>query len=143
MYFKQMLDEHCGCASYLIASRQSHEAAIVDTPVVNVAFDGETPVEWVRSARRYYRFTHYCNITRRAAVLVANTPQALVEHVRAYLANPTLDRGGRAQVAREQCQFLDGRSAERVAAFVAEELAGVSRPGYEMQPCVESLVSSR
>jgi glyoxylase-like metal-dependent hydrolase (beta-lactamase superfamily II)/rhodanese-related sulfurtransferase len=30
MYFKQILDEHCGCASYVIASRQSHEAAIVD-----------------------------------------------------------------------------------------------------------------
>jgi glyoxylase-like metal-dependent hydrolase (beta-lactamase superfamily II)/rhodanese-related sulfurtransferase len=30
MYFKQILDEHCGCASYLIASRQSHDAAIVD-----------------------------------------------------------------------------------------------------------------
>ena len=30
MYFKQMLDERCGCASYLIASRQSQEAAIVD-----------------------------------------------------------------------------------------------------------------
>lgn len=30
MYFKQILDERCGCASYLIASRQSHEAAIVD-----------------------------------------------------------------------------------------------------------------
>ncbi len=30
MYFKQILDEHCGCASYLIASRQSHEAAVVD-----------------------------------------------------------------------------------------------------------------
>ena len=30
MYFKQILDEQCGCASYLIASRQSHEAAIVD-----------------------------------------------------------------------------------------------------------------
>ncbi|HLJ67541.1 MAG TPA: MBL fold metallo-hydrolase [Chloroflexota bacterium] len=30
MYFKQILDEHCGCASYLIASRQSHEAAIID-----------------------------------------------------------------------------------------------------------------
>src|SRR5438067_5573716 len=33
MYFKQMLDEHCGCASYLIASRQSHEAAIVDPSI--------------------------------------------------------------------------------------------------------------
>ena len=30
MYFKQILDERCGCASYLIASRQSREAAIVD-----------------------------------------------------------------------------------------------------------------
>ena len=30
MYFKQFLDEQCGCASYLVASRQSHEAAIVD-----------------------------------------------------------------------------------------------------------------
>ena len=30
MYFKQILDERCGCASYLIASRQSHEAAIID-----------------------------------------------------------------------------------------------------------------
>jgi len=30
MYFKQILDERCGCASYVIASRQSHEAAVVD-----------------------------------------------------------------------------------------------------------------
>lgn len=35
MYFKQFLDEQCGCASYLIASRQSLEAAIVD-PAVDV-----------------------------------------------------------------------------------------------------------
>jgi hydroxyacylglutathione hydrolase len=30
MYFKQILNERCGCASYLIASRQSQEAAIID-----------------------------------------------------------------------------------------------------------------
>src|SRR6266849_6340226 len=30
MYFKQILDERCGCALYLIGSRQSHEAAVVD-----------------------------------------------------------------------------------------------------------------
>jgi hypothetical protein len=28
-------------------------------------------------------------------------------------------------VVEEQCQFLDGRSAERVAAFVVDELANV------------------
>ena len=36
MYFKQILDERCGCASYLIASRQSLEAAIVD-PSIEIA----------------------------------------------------------------------------------------------------------
>ncbi|GAC1350238.1 MAG: hypothetical protein NVSMB27_30850 [Ktedonobacteraceae bacterium] len=30
MYFKQLLDERYGCASYVVASRQSHEAAIGD-----------------------------------------------------------------------------------------------------------------
>ena len=30
MYFKQFLDERYKCASYVVASRQSHEAAIVD-----------------------------------------------------------------------------------------------------------------
>jgi glyoxylase-like metal-dependent hydrolase (beta-lactamase superfamily II)/rhodanese-related sulfurtransferase len=33
MYFKQMLNERCGCASYVIASRQTHEAAIIDPAV--------------------------------------------------------------------------------------------------------------
>lgn len=33
MYFKQILDERVGCASYIIASRQSHEAAIVDPSI--------------------------------------------------------------------------------------------------------------
>jgi len=33
MYFKQILNERCGCASYLIASRQSAEAAIVDPAI--------------------------------------------------------------------------------------------------------------
>ena len=30
MYFKQILNERCGCASYVIASRRTLEAAVVD-----------------------------------------------------------------------------------------------------------------
>jgi glyoxylase-like metal-dependent hydrolase (beta-lactamase superfamily II)/rhodanese-related sulfurtransferase len=33
MYFKQILDERCGCASYLVASRRSHEAAVIDPSI--------------------------------------------------------------------------------------------------------------
>lgn len=35
MYFKQLLDERCGCASYVIASRATHDAAVVD-PSMNI-----------------------------------------------------------------------------------------------------------
>src|SRR5438270_13666055 len=39
MYFKQFLDERCGCASYVVASRQSHEAAIVDPSIDTEQYD--------------------------------------------------------------------------------------------------------
>jgi glyoxylase-like metal-dependent hydrolase (beta-lactamase superfamily II)/rhodanese-related sulfurtransferase len=33
MYFKQFLNERCGCASYVIASRRTHESAIIDPAI--------------------------------------------------------------------------------------------------------------
>jgi rhodanese-related sulfurtransferase len=33
MYFKQFLNERCGCASYVIASRKTREAAIIDPAI--------------------------------------------------------------------------------------------------------------
>ena len=97
---------------------------------------------WIRSARRYYRFTHYVNITRHGAVQVAESPAQLVDAIGRYLDDPSLDLEGRGRVVTEQCQFVDGRSAERAARFVAEELAdacGMPLPSS----CVESLASSR
>jgi glyoxylase-like metal-dependent hydrolase (beta-lactamase superfamily II)/rhodanese-related sulfurtransferase len=39
MYFKQMLDERCGCASYLLASRQTGEAAVVDPAITTEQYE--------------------------------------------------------------------------------------------------------
>ena len=39
MYFKQFLDEKVGCASYLIASRRTNEAAIVDPAIVTEPYE--------------------------------------------------------------------------------------------------------
>ena len=105
-----------------VASTISVEACIFDTPVVNICFDGPEPSPFVKSATRYYSFTHYKNITARNAVRVAKSPAELVDAVAAYLAQPGLDAAGRKQVVLDQCQFTDGRSAERVAALVIAEL---------------------
>ncbi|MEO7135047.1 MAG: hypothetical protein ABI024_12595 [Vicinamibacterales bacterium] len=125
-----------------VASTIAIEAAIFDTPVVNISFDGETPDEYVRSARRYRQFTHFVKITNRNSLRDASTAEAMVEHVASYLADPSLERDGRRLVVQDQCQFLDGRAAERVAGFVAAELAEVT--GIQVSPtCAESLASSR
>jgi 3-mercaptopyruvate sulfurtransferase SseA len=39
MYFKQFLNERCGCASYVIASRKTHEAAIIDPAIETEPFE--------------------------------------------------------------------------------------------------------
>lgn len=109
-----------------VASTITIEACIFDTPVVNICFDGPAESPYVKSARRYYSFTHYVNITSRNAVRVATSPAALVEAVAAYLANPALDAAGRRQVVQDQCQFTDGRSAERVVSLVLAELGGAN-----------------
>jgi len=109
-----------------VASTIAIEASIFDTPVVNVSFDGEAECEFARSARRYYRFTHYANITGRHGVRVADTPSQLVELVGRYLDDPALDRQGRRAIVEEQCQFLDGRSSTRVSEAILEELAGTA-----------------
>ncbi len=105
-----------------VASTISIEACIFDTPVVNINFDGPGESPYVTSARRYYSFTHYVNITSRNAVRVATSPAAMIDAVAAYLADPALDAAGRKQVVLDQCQFTDGRSAERVAGLVLDEL---------------------
>ena len=109
-----------------VASTISVEACIFDTPVVNICFDGPEESPYVTAARRYYSFTHYVNITSRHAVRVATSPAALVDAVAAYLADPSLDAAGRRQVVLDQCQFTDGRSAERVAGLVLEELGAAT-----------------
>jgi hypothetical protein len=107
------------------ASTIAIEASIFDTPIVDVAFDGEAPTEFVKSVRRYYQFTHYSNITRQGAAPVAATPEELVSFVGRYLKDRSLDRDGRRRVVLDQCQFTDGHSSERLASFVIDELADV------------------
>lgn len=108
-----------------VASTISIEACIFDTPVVNIGFDGPEPTPYVRSAKRYYAFTHYVNITAREAVRVAWTPGEMIDWIRRYLDDPSIDRAGRRQVVLDQCQFTDGQSAARVVAAVLDELGEV------------------
>jgi hypothetical protein len=106
-----------------VASTIGIEAAVLDTPVVNIGFDGHDEKPFLDSARRFYVYTHYKPLVDIGAVRVAYAPAALIEEVAAYLADPSRDKAGRARAATDLCFRVDGQAAERVAAFVLDRLA--------------------
>lgn len=106
-----------------VASTITIEACIFDTPVVNICFDDRDDTPLVKSARRYYSFTHYVNVTNRDAVRVARSPAEMVQWVNRYLDDRRLNAAGRRQVVLDQCEFTDGQASARAAACVLAELS--------------------
>ena len=105
-----------------VASTMAIEASIFDTPVIQIGFDGRPSsnrelVEW------HYGSTHFQKVIRSGAVRVAQSSAELIDLINLYLADPSTDRDGRARIVAEQCEFTDGRSADRVAAAIIRELA--------------------
>ena len=105
-----------------VASTIAIEASIFDTPVVQIGFDGQASsnhelMQW------HYGSTHFQKVIRSGAVRVAQSSTELVDLINLYLADPSTDRDGRARIVAEQCEFTDGRSADRVAAAIIRELA--------------------
>jgi hypothetical protein len=63
-----------------------------------------------RSVCRYYSFTHYVNVTNRQAVRIGKSPSEMIQWVKRYLDDRSLDAEGRRQVVVDQ-QFTDGQAS--------------------------------
>jgi CDP-glycerol:poly(glycerophosphate) glycerophosphotransferase len=119
-----------------VASTIAIEASVFDTPVVNIAFDDQ-PGEarpFLESPLRYYSYTHYQQIVRAGAVRIATSAGEMIDLVNGYLVDPSKDAAGRRRVVAEQCEFTDGRSAERLANAMAGELLGRRAPAAAIVP---------
>jgi len=95
-------------------STLSIDSAIVDTPIVNIGFDGYVQEPLERSARRLYEFTHYANLVRTGGLRIAHSAQEMIAEINAYLDDPARDRPGRSLIVEEQCFRIDGLAGRRV-----------------------------
>lgn len=101
-------------------STTSIDAAAMDTPIVNIAFDADGSKPYYASLRKHYDWNHYRPIVESGGVRLAGSPAELIEAVNAYLRDPALDRNGRRRIVSEQCGWLDGRCGRRIAETVLE-----------------------
>ena len=104
------------------ASSISVDAALLDRPVININFEPITGKSVDGSAIKFYAMAHYKKALETGGIRLVNSEQELITWVNAYLGNPLLDHEGRVRLAREQCQFLDGKSGERIGKFILEQL---------------------
>src|SRR5205823_2626343 len=87
MYFKQILNERCGCASYLIASRQTGDAAIVDPAIETEQYEALLNERGFRL--RYVIDTHvHADHVSGARALAAAHGAALCLHESAKVTYP-------------------------------------------------------
>jgi glyoxylase-like metal-dependent hydrolase (beta-lactamase superfamily II)/rhodanese-related sulfurtransferase len=87
MYFKQFLNERCGCASYIVASRQTHDAAIIDPAIETEPYDALLRERGFRL--RYVIDTHiHADHVSGARRLVAEHGGELCLHESARVAYP-------------------------------------------------------
>jgi hypothetical protein len=108
-----------------VASTIAIEAAVMDTPIVNLAYDGPEQRDYLESTRRFYDYTHFRPLVESGATRLAYSADDLIREVQESLKNPSRDRVGRERAVEQLCYRVDGRSSERVADFVLRTLATV------------------
>ncbi|REJ78551.1 MAG: hypothetical protein DWQ47_03610 [Acidobacteria bacterium] len=112
-----------------MSSTVTIDAALFDTPVVNLDFDpqpGQPDQELIKEIN--HRWEHFRPIAESGGVWLVNDFQELESAIKSYLEDPALHSEKRRWIAEYVCGYLDGacgkRMADAIAKFVAEEVPG-------------------
>jgi hypothetical protein len=117
-HIAQLLD--ASAVTINVASSISIDAAIFDTPIVNLRFDAEASRPYLKSVRRQYDTDHYKQVLRTGAVRLADSPEQLIAEVRRYLTDPSHERSERAGLLKALCYQVDGKAGARVADAITQ-----------------------
>ena len=97
-----------------IASTVAIEAAIVDTPVVNVAFHPTDPAHFKKAVLEEHWEHHYRYVLERKASAIVRSTGEMVSAINRYLEHPELARQERHHLAEDLCYRLDGQAHQRL-----------------------------
>jgi len=122
-----------------MASTMSLDAAVLDTPVVCVAFAlGEQGLEhWLAGA--CYETTHYAPIAASGGVRIARSLDALVMETASCVQSPARDRAARAGMVDDVCGPTDGDAALRIANLIRRLVGAPPATGLPVPAPVEDI----
>ncbi len=109
-----------------VFSTISLEAALFDTPVINICYD-VTGREYEQSVTRYPDFEHYRKVIETGAVKLVYSEQELKQAIDFYLEHPEAERKERKILTEKQCKYTDGKSLERITNILLETVSGKNK----------------
>lgn len=105
-----------------IYSTMTLEAAVMDAPLIGIAFDGHRMRPFNRSIRRFALREHFKDVFQSGAVAVAHNFDELFRVIHGYLDNPKKDAEAREKLRKRMCYTLDGQISERMANTILHSL---------------------
>lgn len=112
---------HCDLLIHTV-STLGIEGAVLDCPIITLAFDGTKKLPEVLSVSRYYKYEHIKRVIATGGMKRANNLDELIHLSSEYLLHPEYDREARKQIVRENAYVIDGKAGERIAAFFLAKL---------------------
>lgn len=100
------------------ASSIAIDVAFFDKPIISINFEVEKHLTPAQSPTSYQQMVHCKTLRKTGGMRFAQNEEELIEWVKKYLHDPSLDRAGRARLVKEQVVFTDGKSGERIAKFI-------------------------
>ena len=98
------------------------DAAAVDKPIINLAFDGLEKRSYGESIARWYDSSHFKEVLARDGSNVVYSPEELKTAINLYLTDPKLKSEGRARLRAEFCYIIDGKSSDRLADVLLQNI---------------------
>lgn len=93
-----------------------------DKPQIIINFDGYEEKSYNESVRRYHDEDHMKKMIKLHGVNLVSSPEELIRAINMYLDDPSVDRDGRRLMVTQQLYKLDGKSGERIGAYVSGKM---------------------
>lgn len=112
----------------MIQSTMILDSALVDRPIVNLAYDAGLEVEGWKSVKRIFHYNHAQSYQEIGATWMVRSHEDLKAALRTYLDQPELHRAERRQLIDSITPYQDGKTYKRWARTVAD-IARTGRSG--------------
>lgn len=108
-----------------VATTLGNDSLLFDKPQIIINFDGWEKKEYTRSTKRYHNEDHMKKMIACGGVSVVTNEQELVRAINIYLKTPDYLKEGRSLALAQQVYYTDGKSSDRIARCLNEELKKV------------------